>query len=324
MSWIWHDPIWLPGAERLPNGDHVGSMLAHSSPKLLLHKTQSPVGTRHRHGPEAAWSAVRRTLEANRSQPQLVYDPSTRRLGQYLSLHRAGAALANDAGGVQTNRAGVVQVEILGYSEESPEDPDEWIDNLAADVAAPVCRIFRIPPRLWRNFVGPEAGFIAREDAPQRMPDELWEAWSGIVAHQNAPENEHWDVGRYKGGRLITVTSRLLGGSPPPDDEEAQLMGAKEDLLEAIENVRSDVLDQIERARPEAVRVGKTAKHQSGIELTKGEVWVVTAQGMFHVQADTLGILRVSGLIKNRNPGDLDGKYLATLPILDGPPEPQQ
>lgn len=323
MPWRWHDPIWLDHAERLPNGDHVGNMVAAAEPKLLLHKTQSPVGTQHRHGPDAAWNAVRRTLESNESQPQLLYDPSTRRLGQYLSLHRAGAALANDRGGVETNRAGVIQVEILGYSEDSPGDPDEWVRNFAADVAAPVCRIFGIPPRLWRNFVGPEAGFIAREDAPQRMPMDVWTTWSGILAHQNAPENEHWDAGGYKGRLLIVTTSALLGGHPPVTDEETELMGAKDDILAAIDSAREDVLDQIERSRPEAVRLTTDARHQSGITLTTGEVWIVGPAGMFHAQRGAIDLFRVAGFIKNKPTGELEAKFLTSVPIIDGPPEPQ-
>lgn len=325
MTWRWHDPLWLPHAERLPNGDHVGDMLAGAAPKLLLHKTQSPVGTQHSRGADAAWDAVIRTLSGNRSQPHLVYDPSTRRLGQYLSLHRAGAALANDRGGVETNRGGPIQVEVLGYSEDSPNDPDEWIRNLAEDVAAPVCRIFGIPPKLFRNFVGPEAGFIAREDAPQRIPMDLWLALCCIIAHQNAPENEHWDVGRYKGALLIMYTAALLGGTPPDTDEETELMSAKDDLLAAIEGVREDLLDQIERSRAEAVRLTTSARHQSGITLSKGEVWIVSAGGMFHAQADTVAILQVAGMIKNRKPvaAPLEAKFLSSLPIIDGPAEPQ-
>lgn len=324
MTWRWHDPIWLDHAERLPNGDHVGDMVADAAPKLLLHKTQSPVGTQHRLGADAAWDAVIRTLSGNRSQPHLVYDPSTRRLGQYISLHRAGAALANDPGGVQTNRGGPIQVEVLGYSEDSPSDPDEWVRNLAEDVAAPVCRIFGIPPKLFRNFVGPEAGFIAREDAPQRIPMDLWLALCAIIAHQNAPENEHWDVGRYKGALLVATVAAILGGTTTTD-EEHELMTATEDILAAIEGVREDVLDQIERSRPEAVRLSTTAKHQSGIMLTKGEVWVVSAGGMFHAQQGALDIFAVAGMIKNRKPlaPPLEAKFLTSVPIIDGPPEAQ-
>lgn len=244
--------LWLPGWERLPGGDHVGDMRPGSKPKLLLHKTQSPVGTAHRRGPEAAFQAVLSTLSKNRSQPHLVYDPSTRRKGQYIPLNRAGAALANDPGGVETNRGGPIQVEILGYSEDSPSDPDEWIDNLAADVAAPVCRLLGIPVRLYKPFVGPEAGFIAREDAPQRMPLDEWYGWAGILAHQNAPENEHWDVGRYKGDRLIQTTTRLIGGGHPIPDPEDDDMPTIAEIAQLLDRKLSGIasaslLDLVER-----------------------------------------------------------------------------
>lgn len=118
------------------------------------------------------------------------------------------------------------------------------------------------------------------------------------------------------------------GAMPPPgppaptpgEVEEAELMSAKDEILDAVGKVRED----IERAKPEAQRVSKAARHQSGIQLDVGEVWVVTPQGMYHVQAPTLGLLRVAGQIKNQDPNPVDGKLLATLPILDGPPEPQQ
>ena len=165
----------------------------------------------------AEWSLVLHTMESWDFEgsmnylttkglwPQLCYDQRDRRKVQGIPLDRAGKALANKAGGVQTNRENTIQVELPGYAAFSHDWDKDWLDNLAEDVVVPL-REAGVPIKLVApKFVGQESGFIARADAPQRMSYADWQVFGGICGHQHVPENDHWDPGRLDIARVLAT-----------------------------------------------------------------------------------------------------------------------
>lgn len=118
------------------------------------------------------------------------------------------------------DRDGCLQWEIVGFSRDTPNEPDEWYSQLAALINR-ICEPHLIPIELTgRDWPGPEGyGRLA----PQRMSfDEFYE-FEGILAHQHAPAkrwlpnrftNSHWDVGALDVARLEALLPSATG-----DDE---------------------------------------------------------------------------------------------------------
>jgi peptidoglycan hydrolase-like protein with peptidoglycan-binding domain len=135
---------------------------------------------------------------------------------QFIPLSWASAALKNLSGGVETNRAHAIQTEICGYAAETPGWPDEWLQFIGEHLADLVRAGVPLNLDDWPATVGPEDGFIARPDAPQRMSYDRWNGFGGAAWHQHVPENDHWDGGRIDMARIIGHAKASLGGAPPP------------------------------------------------------------------------------------------------------------
>jgi hypothetical protein len=150
--------------------------------------------------------------------PHFTWDRASRRRLQHVDTVISVSALANDMGGVQTNRDSAIQVEITGFAVEShlwSDDDLRWI----AECIREVCEQEGIDYRSYKRFVGTEAGTIATEIAPQRMSYAEWDAFSGVCGHQHVPENEHWNPGRLDYPKILAFILEEddpLPHSPPP------------------------------------------------------------------------------------------------------------
>lgn len=140
----------------------------------------------------------------------------------------------------------------------------------------------------------------------------------GFVYHWQLDPTRRTDPGKFRGHDTFPMDRFLrmaAGAQPPPGPpltpdqiEELVLMSARTDILAAIE-----------RSKPFAKRINKTATHVSGALLEEGEVWVIGPSGMYHVQRATLNTLYISGVIRpddDQQPGPIDGAQLVTLPII--------
>ena len=131
---------------------------------------------------------------------------------QHIDLDIAARALKNYAGGVETNRSRVIQVENVARS----------INGDNALTEPQIANLRRLVIEL-RDKRGMEmqvlpAGAIpgsASADAPQRMSFDKWRTYSGICAHRHAPENDHWDSGAFDLSRLLPQPEPV-----PPVEEE--------------------------------------------------------------------------------------------------------
>jgi hypothetical protein len=133
--------------------------------------------------------------------------------------------MGNRSGGVETNKWGPIQFELVGFAGETHDWPDEWLHNIAEDIVAPLYRVglcdFTLPPL---GFLGADSGSISSEYAPQRLTEAQWLVFHGICGHQHAPENgDRWDPGKLNVPRIIEHAKVLLGDSPAPAEGENKM-----------------------------------------------------------------------------------------------------
>ncbi|MER6487606.1 hypothetical protein ABT264_29125 [Streptomyces virginiae] len=190
--------IWIPEAERLGGGVIGGAMdTPNAPPRVVWHTTESGAG-------DSSFKNVGAFLSSATSEPHILYDPTTDRLGQYGPLNQSARALRN-AGAVRTNRTGrvCIQIEVLaragtpftGYWEPGPK--------------------FRALLRAIRSWGIPDewpAGRLAQsysDDSPR--PLTIWQTRGGHYGHSNVPGNDHWDP-----GAIDRVALLAAGAAPTP------------------------------------------------------------------------------------------------------------
>lgn len=198
-----HDE-WMQGTDAGPHAAPVG--------KLLLHTTE---GTSIK-GACASYAA-------KQTWPHLTVDclhghPYTR--CGHLDLGVAARSLQNLSGGVETNRAGVIQIEVVGFASQPADIDWGW---LGANVVGPICRQTGIPISSTVAWVAYPASYGL--NAPQRLSGAAWSAYRGLLGHQHCPENNHGDPGR------IDIQALLDAAAPPPpeparpeDDDEMHVL----------------------------------------------------------------------------------------------------
>lgn len=133
-------------------------------------------------------------LDAKRAAPHFVLDPKNGRVTQCIAMDRAARALAHPSG-PDTNRANVIQVELIGFSTiaearrvGAPES--RAVPNFGADeyrrIASLACLIEHRHP-------------VARHARPFRKPTKFvgdgFVTFSGHCGHVHVPGNDHVDPG---------------------------------------------------------------------------------------------------------------------------------
>ncbi len=188
--------IWIKEAERLGDGSIGGAMDSPSTPsRVVWHTTESGAGN-------ASFNSVGSYLRTVASEPHLLYDPTTDRLGQYGPLNQSARALKND-GSTRTNRTGrvCIQIEVLaraatpftGYWKPGPN--------------------FRALMRAVRSWGVPDtwpAGSCAPGASRNRT---TWATKGGHYGHCHIPGNDHWDPGTIDRNAILKAAP---GGSSTP------------------------------------------------------------------------------------------------------------
>jgi hypothetical protein len=178
-------------------GNDAGQMNGDGSRKLLLHDTEGSTI-------EGALGAYRK----NNSWPTLTVDCRRRRVVRHLSDRVAARSLRNRSGGVETNRDGTVliQIEIVGFANNrdgsmfAGREDYLWFGR---EVVGPLCRRNDIPLTSTVRWVAYPDSYGT--GAPQRLSGAQWDAYSGILAHQHAPENDHGDTGLIDIATILTA-----------------------------------------------------------------------------------------------------------------------
>lgn len=153
--------------------------------------------------------------------PNLTYHPGQRKWRQHLPLNRSARALENRSGGVETNTANCVQIELVGTCDRSyhnrygglywPEAPDDALDDLAEFLAFMKTEwgVKLIAPPQWPSYAVSSKG-----GTTQRMTFSQWRNWYGVCGHMHVPEQSHLDPGDIDIARLLVKAERLAGGTP--------------------------------------------------------------------------------------------------------------
>lgn len=179
------------------------------------------------------------TIRANAKRQRLE-------IRQHLPLDRSARALRNEAGGVETNTAGVVQIELVGTC--YPDGPGlvwpkapAWAIEQLGDVVATLHKLVGIPMHSsveWRTY--PDSyGTRAR----QRLTGAQWRDYRGWLGHQHVPENSHGDPGNLPIGRIIAAALDLES-----EPKVNNVQSARADLHESQKLLRR-AIGKLDRAR---------------------------------------------------------------------------
>lgn len=135
---------------------------------------------------------------------------------EHIPFTQYARALVNLPGGPQTNRRGVLQVELIGTCDPKHRGSSAWyfwpeadavVIKALADYFRPILAAYKIPHRA-PTFVAYPASYGTR--ASQRLSAEEWNSYNGIVGHQHVPENSHGDPGAFP----IAAFIKALGATP--------------------------------------------------------------------------------------------------------------
>ncbi len=188
----------LPGWTWKDLGPDGGPYDVLYNPKVVVHTTEGSTLA----GAESAYRNY---------PPHLGYDPIRRIKRQYVGLDRHSYALK----GSESDDEFAVQVEVVGFANDTHNWSAQIYKNFAVDVVAPLEKHFGVP-RIARRFYGADEGIVlASPHSPIRMSNAGWRSFSGWLGHQHAPApDEHWDPGRF----LIQKSFEYLAINDGDDD----------------------------------------------------------------------------------------------------------
>lgn len=167
----------------------------------------------------APWRFVVHTTETTgvpgyntgRSAPHITYNPKTRTYTQHTELTTAARALKNAPGGVETNRANALQLEVVCYSAKTVADQSLtrlWVGHLPEHVYADLHQL-----RDWvtaeygikAEWPGRQALSYSQANAPGfRFTGPAWNTFNGFCGHQHVGDgNTHWDPGAFDWTRFL-------------------------------------------------------------------------------------------------------------------------
>lgn len=149
-------------------------------------------------------------------------------------------ALMNLPGGVETNRRGAVQVELVGTCVKGgpgyywPDADDAVLEGLATYLR-PVMTRYAIPLFAPRFQAYPASYGSRGRSNTVRMPGATWLRFEGVCGHQHVPENTHGDPGEFPVDRFLahlrgrSVLLLGVGDSGPLVEAVQRIVGATVD-----------------------------------------------------------------------------------------------
>ncbi|SFH45253.1 hypothetical protein SAMN05421678_11851 [Actinopolymorpha cephalotaxi] len=187
LSYADRDPI--PGVTDAPYDEEKNPTW-----KLLLHTTEG-----------ATYQVARAAYVNGGFSPHVTVGPDPNQVDQvhcwqHVSFAYRATALADDPGGIRTNRDYVLQVEIVGFCDPNWSSSPLYIHNWPLWYQQGVAAVLNdmltarpIPRVSTVTWVEYPASYGER--APQRLKWKAYDAYSGILGHEHAPENSHGDPG---------------------------------------------------------------------------------------------------------------------------------
>ena len=197
--------LWIPGTERLTPVGTSGVMQGGPA-RVVWHSTEAPSGKTAAGGDY--FDVMHRVLVGKASEPHILWDPLTDRMGQYFPLDRSARALKNDAvSGLSTNKCGAacIQVEVVAYASKPFTAYWKPGPNFRSLMAA--IRSWGIPDAWPAGQLSVGGEDVSRDLATYRTK-------GGHYGHCNVPGNSHWDPGAIDQQAIF----RAAGDTPPPPD----------------------------------------------------------------------------------------------------------
>lgn len=257
---------WLPGVDRDPVGTDGGSWTR--EPAIICAHSTEGVG----------WDGYQGGMVA----PHVTLRPSTGEARQHIPLTRAARALEHPAGTPQTNRAGVIQIEIIGTSDRRLVAPGRvYLGDLDDQGCAHLARLFD----LIHDATGiPLVSSVTWVDYPrsygvhasQRLSRAAFAAYRGVLAHQHVPDNAHGDV-PLPIDRIIAMTKTASEEDDMTPAEKKQLDQAAATANAALAEGKAGNLRSVANALAiNRLSVSDSYRRNLGREATDHEIdyWV--------------------------------------------------
>lgn len=152
------------------------------------------------------------------------------RFRQHFYDEHSSRALVNLAGGVSTNTANAIQIELIGTCDDRyktswgtkkagidyihwPTAPD-WALKGLAEWMVYLYKTHGIPLKSGLSFkTFDPSRSLWGEGA--RMSFDQWRAFTGWCGHQHVPENTHGDPGSFPVQKVLDMAKAMLGGATP-------------------------------------------------------------------------------------------------------------
>lgn len=244
---------WYPEAIRNPAASDGGSYVSGYPFRGVLHTTESH-GFTPRPDSYGGWhTSYPHFTAVERSASVEIF--------QHIPIDRAARALRNPSGGVQTNRAAAIQIEIVGKASRSASMSRRLLEALA----------------MWMRWVETQTGI--RRIAPEfdgdeafgqggsvRFSAEHWRTFDGWCGHQHVPENDHWDPGRIPIELLLGVGAVPTPPSPPDP--------ARPERLRVVGVEVGDVLNVRREPGVDAEPLGHLVPHETQVIAAGGRATV--------------------------------------------------
>jgi hypothetical protein len=203
---------------------------------------------------------------------------------QHFPVTMSARALVNRDGGVQTNTANCIQIELVGTSGWASSENkyadyhlgDEWYwakhatDWMLRDVAAFIrwCHTeWGIP------YSAPYAFDDWRGNHSHRMSNAQWRAFEGVCGHSHVPENSHTDPGAFPIARVLAMAA---GGTDTNPNELELTVSQFSDLTKRLQGMQEQThhdigVVQTKLAKMDAVKNPRTGKRWT----LKDAIWSI-------------------------------------------------
>jgi hypothetical protein len=196
--------------------------------KFLLHTIE---GT----GGNGDWEGGRATLDSKSFWPHFIVAKDRSGVAAHRPVHfdgRAGSRACKSPGNV-----GTIQVEIGGKAADpfTSKDVARRAGACALPGGAPACTR-AIPNSAPRAFEGSNRAYGS--SAPSRISSAAWASTAGLVGHQHAPGNDHWDPGAINANVLLVVNS--ADPNPGATTDPVQPMGGMNDPMPSDDHDAED------------------------------------------------------------------------------------
>lgn len=226
-------------------------------------------------------------------------EPNGNRVWQLMDTERQA-----DANYHANNKAVSVETGDRGQPDTQPWDPGQCRRNIELGIWAtnthPKIRRVRCPA--WNQ---PGIGYHSMFGAPS--------PWTPAVG-KTCPGKAR--IIQFEQQILPSILAESPAGTVYVPPEDTMLTTAQAAQLAALEKLANLISTQVGKlpSKPVAVRMAATAAGKR-----KGEVWVVTPSGCYHVSRPALNLLKITGQV-DEHPNPVDPGYLESIPIITGPP----